>query len=210
MRYFSSLPSILNADQYGNFNVLTNLLIRTELIPNLATNPLLFYQYSIQDGDTPESIANKYYGDPYRYWIVLYGNPHLLDAQSNWVMTSNQFTSYLQDKYKTVAGGVDNVLSYTQQTPYEYQKIITTYDDTTQTTAIKTIAIDQVTYNSLSTSTTKQTFGNGGTITYTISKNALSIYDYENQLNESKRNINLINNSYASDIELQYKNLVRL
>jgi hypothetical protein len=125
-------------------------------------------------------------------------------------MTSNQLTSYLQYKYKTVAGGVDNVLSYTQQTPYEYQKIITTYDDTTQTTAIKTIAIDQVTYNSLSTSTTKQTFGNGGTITYTISKNALSIYDYENQLNESKRNINLINNSYASDIELQYKNLVRL
>ena len=57
-------------------------------------------------------------------------------------------------------------------------------------------------------STTKQTFADGSYVTYTTTKNVLSIYDYELQQNEAKRNINLINSNYASDMEIQYKTLV--
>jgi len=210
MKYFNSLPLIRNKDPFGNIHLLRNLLIRTALIPQLSKNPLLFYEYPTQEGDTPEIIANKYYGDSYRYWIVLYGNPQMLDPQSNWPLTSNQFLTYLQDKYADVAGGASNVVSYTQATAYEYQKVVTTIDSSTQTTVIKTVAIDETTYLQLIPSSTVQTFPNGSTVTYNVSKNALSIYDYENQLNESKRNINLINKNYASQMESQFKSLVKV
>jgi hypothetical protein len=208
MRYFDSLPYISNTDQYGNVTLLKNILLRTDLIPKLASNPLLFYEYPLQEGDTPEIVANKYYGDSYRYWIVLYGNPQIMDPQFDWPLSSNQFLTYLQNKYSAAANGVSNVISYAQATPYQYQKVITTVDSATGTTAIKTVAIDQNTYNSIMPSTTKQTFPNGTTVTYTISTNVLSIYEYENDLNEAKRNIKLINKNYANDMELQYKILV--
>jgi hypothetical protein len=208
MKYFGSLPLIRNTDKFGNVNLLTNILIRTQLIPKLANNPLVYYSYPVQEGDTPESIANKYYGDSYRYWITLYGNPQIIDPQGDWPMTSNQFLLYLQDKYAVAANGASNVVSYAQATPYEYQKVVTTVDSTTQTTVVKTVVIDSNTYNTLIASTNKQTFADGSYVTYTTSKNILSIYDYELQQNEAKRNINLINSNYATDIEMQYKTLV--
>jgi hypothetical protein len=41
-----------------------------------------------------------------------------------------------------------------------------------------------------------------------ISKSLVTIYDYENLLNESKRNIQLINSSYVNQMESQYQELV--
>jgi len=39
-------------------------------------------------------------------------------------------------------------------------------------------------------------------------KNALTYYDYENELNESKRSIKIIDKSYASQIESELLALV--
>ena len=124
-------------------------MVRTDLIPQLSKNPLVFYQYSIQEGDTPEIIADKYYGDSFRYWITLYSNPNIMDPQSDWPLTSQQFLIYLNDKYATAANGSSNVLSYTQGTVHHYEKIFTSYDDETQTTAVKSVEVDLDTYNNI-------------------------------------------------------------
>lgn len=209
MRYFNSLPLLKNTDNYGNTYSLRNLLIRTNLIPQLASNPLLFYQYELREGDTPETVANKYYGDSYRYWIVLYGNSTILDPQGDWPLTSQQFTVYLTDKYAAAANAAANtVLSYCTGTIHHYEKIITTYDDSTQSTVVKTVEVDETDYLVIVPTTQKQKFANGDTITYSLSKNAVSIYDYEQKLNESKRNIKLINSTYANQMENQYQSLV--
>jgi len=206
MRYFDSLPFLTTTNSNGTSYVLRNLLIRTQLIPQLAKNPLLVYTYALQDGDTPEIVANKYYGDPYRYWITLYGNSNIIDPQANWPLSSQQFILYLNDKYGEVSN--NNVLSYTYGTIHHYEKVVTTVDNSTQTTVIKTVEIDENTYNSITPFTTTQTFPNGTSLTYSVSVNAVSIYDYENNLNESKRNIKIINSIYANQIETQYKTLV--
>jgi len=209
MRYFNSLPLLKNTDNYGNTYSLRNLLVRTNLLSQLAGNPLLYYQYSMQEGDTPETIANKYYGDSYRYWIVLYGNSTVLDPQGDWPLTSQQFTVYLTDKYGAAANAAANtVLSYCTGTVHHYEKVITTYDDSTQSTVVKTVEVDQDTYNAIVPTTQTQSFANGDTINYSLSGNAISIYDYEEKLNESKRNINLINSIYANQMENQYQSLV--
>jgi hypothetical protein len=208
MKYFNSLPILSNTDSNGNSYLMRNLLIRTDLIPQLAKNPLVYYQYELREGDTPESVAQKYYGDQYRYWIVLYGNPDMLDPQGDWPLSSKQFLTYLQDKYSDVAGGKDRVLSYVQGTTHHYEKIITTTDNDSQTTVVKNVDVDQSTYNLIIPKTQTQTFPNGSSVTQVTSKTAVSIYDYENNLNEAKRNINLIKSSYANQMETQFKQLV--
>lgn len=209
MEYFSALPFLTTTDGNGNSIVLRNLLVRTGLIPQLAKNPLLMYRYAVQDGDTPEIVANKYYGSPFRYWITMYGNPQMMDPQSDWPLSTKNFTIYLQDKYATSANGTANVLSYTLGTVHHYEKVITTIDNTTKTTAIKVVEVDQDTYNSIIPLTTTSTFPDGSSITYTVEPNAVSIYNYEDQVNESKRNISLINSQYTTQIETQYQSLVK-
>jgi DNA-directed RNA polymerase subunit H (RpoH/RPB5) len=208
MRFFNSLPNISITDVNNNTNIYKNLLVRTELLPKLASNPLIFYKYSIQDGDTPEIIADKYYGDVFRYWMVLYGNPNIMDPQWDWPLSTNQFVVYLQNKYSAVANGVNNVLSYTQGTVHHYEKIVTTIDGSTGTQAIKVIEVDEPTYLSIMPEQVTQTFPDGSSVTYSVSSSAVSIYDYEVNTNQAKRDINIINSNYVTDLESQYNALV--
>lgn len=210
MKYFKSLPNLINTDYKGNAIVLKNLLVRTQLAPKLAKNTLVFYQYAIQEGDTPEIIAHKYYGNPFRFWMVLYGNNHIMNPLTDWPMTSRQFLIYLQNKYKDVAGGVDNVLSYIQGTVHHYEKIVKTIDNMTGTTSIKNIEIDEESYNSLMPFKQTQSFSDGSSVTYELSKQQFSIYEYELNENESKRNINIINSRYTTQLETQYQTLVNM
>ena len=124
MKYFNSLPYLANQDSNGNYYYLKNILIRTKLVSQLSRNPMLFYKYSVQDSDTPESIAFKYYGDQYRYWLIFIAN-EIMDPQWDWPLTNQQFDFYIKDKYAADAGGENNVLSYTLGTVHHYEKTIT-------------------------------------------------------------------------------------
>jgi hypothetical protein len=208
MKYFNSLPVINNQDSFGNVQQLKNLVVRTKLINKLSDNPLIYYKYTVQESDTPEIVAYKYYGDSYRYWLVLLAN-EALDPLWSWPLTSRQFGDYLKDKY-SAAAGLQPVIEYTQLTTHHYEKLITTYDDSTQTTVVKNVIIDEDAYTSLMEKTTTKSFSYGANITYTISKKSVSIYDYEDGLNEAKRDIKLINSNYVSDLETQFQVLMGL
>ena len=101
MKYFETIPKVVYTDEKKNSKIFTNLLTRTSIKPTLLDNPVIYYKYDIQDGDTPEIIAHKYYGDVYRYWIVLYVN-QILDPQWGWPITMNTFESYINDKYPSI------------------------------------------------------------------------------------------------------------
>jgi predicted CopG family antitoxin len=180
---------------------------RAELIPNLMKNLELFYEYSVQEGDTPESVAYKYYGDQYRYWIVLYCNG-ILDPQWEWPLNNQQFNTYIQDKYLTVATSEGKtVLEYTTTTVHHYEKMVISLDGNTLYQTTKNITIDEDTYTNLIEKTENVSI-NGVNTTYTISKKPVTIYDHELELNESKRNIKLIKSVYASEMERQLETLM--
>jgi len=198
MQYFDTLPKIINIDSTGNSKVMTNLLARASVIPQILKDPLLYYTYDIQEGDTPEVIAHKYYGDSYRYWIVLFAN-ELLDPQWDWPMTSMVFEQYLADKYPST-----NVYSEVEY----YEKVITQYDVNTQTTTVNKVRIDEDTYNGLPVTQTATYTLPTGPVTITTDRNAVSIYDYELNLNEAKRNIKILNSNYVDLMETQLKKLM--
>ena len=118
MFYFNTLPKIITPDENGNPILLTNLITRARLVDELRNNPMLFYEYAIQEGDTPEIVAEKYYGDPYRYWIVLLSN-ELLNPLWDWPLSDQMFLEYIDTKYKTDAEAEDKTpfaVSYTHLT----------------------------------------------------------------------------------------------
>lgn len=197
MQYFDTLPKIIQTDSVGISRVFTNLLARASIIPDVLKNPLVYYSYDIQEGDTPEIIAYKYYGDSYRYWIVLFAN-ELLDPQWSWPMTSTVFEAYMAEKYSS---------GNTTTTVYSYEKTLSQTDNDTNTVTINTIDINEDEYDTLLTNTRTYSIGNS-TVTVQTTKRIVSIYDYELELNESKRKINILNSIYVDQLETQFKSLM--
>ena len=206
MKFFRSFPKIL--DNKGNY--VTNLLVRTDLIPELMNNESLFYQYDTQEGDTPEIIANKYYGDPYRYWLFLYGN-NIMDPQWDLALSESNFNLYINSKYSAAANALNqSIIQYTQTTINGYYKTISSYDPVSQTTSTNDYQLDYDTYltipqhQQLST-----TLEDGSTVTTTITTYSQTIFDYEVSINENKRSVNILNERFAKDMENQLTTLLQ-
>jgi hypothetical protein len=123
----------------------------------------------------------------------------LLDPQWDWPMNYATFEQYLADEYSSI-----NIYSEIEY----YEKIITQYDVNSQTTYIKKVRIDENTYNSLPVTQTETYTLPTGPVSVTTERNAVSIYDYELNLNESKRNIRILNANYVDLMETQFKKLM--
>ena len=69
--YFANFPVILY-DAVGNFDfkVVTNLLRRVALRANLRDDTLVFDTYTVKDGESPEILAHKLYGDSELHWVT--------------------------------------------------------------------------------------------------------------------------------------------
>lgn len=210
MQYFDILPKIITPDQNGFPILMTNILSRSSIIQEFLNNPMQFYEYAIQEGDTPEIVAEKYYGDPFRYWMVLFSN-QLLDPIWEWPMSYSSFLQYIDAKYATEAADADlTPFEYTNTTIYSYKKIITTIENYTKLETIKEVSITQDAYNSLVETTTTYNIPGGTSCTVSITKKSVSIFNYEEELNESRRQIKLLNESYAGDMEQQLKELMKV
>jgi nucleoid-associated protein YgaU len=217
MFYFNSFPNISSTDYNGNKVVLSNILERVEVIPTQLNNINVFYKYNIKDNDTPDIIANKYYGDSYRYWMVAFAN-QLIDVQGGWPMPSNLFNDYIVDKYTSATANSLNipantvtsgqVLAYTQSTIYDYIKSVTTIDSiSSKSTTIKYI-IDAASYANVTNQTITKSFSGGATVTEIVTAYPQYIYDYEVEQNEAKRNISLFKSDYAGALEKQLYTLL--
>jgi hypothetical protein len=197
MSYFTKYPKVVTTQKDGTRSVMVNLLARSSIIQTLLDNPLLFYSYDVQDGETPEMIAHRYYNDSYFYWLILYAN-QISDPQWGWPLDRASFERYIVDKYTT-----QNPYS----TVHHYEKIISQYESSTRTTTEKKVTIDEDTYNGLIPSKTVYQFPTS-TTTITISKAAITMYQYELDLNESKRNIKVIKKEFAQTINSQFETLM--
>jgi hypothetical protein len=69
------------------------------------------------------------------------------------------------------------------------------------------IQVDANTYANVVESSVVKTLALGQTITVAVTKETKSYYDYEVQLNESKRRIKILKPEFVSPIEQQIKNV---
>ena len=102
--YFESFPTIIyDANGDGTVKDVKNLLRRVGLRTLIKTNVLLFDTYEVKEGETPEMIAHKLYGDSNLHWIILMIN-EVTDRYHQWPMTVPQFLDFINDKYDNPDG----------------------------------------------------------------------------------------------------------
>ena len=99
MGYFQMFPDTLyDAKGNGNYTVMKDILTRVKLVVSKKENILNFDYYNVQDGETPEMIAHKYYGDVNLHWTILVAND-IVDYYNDWPMSVQKFEKFVFDKY---------------------------------------------------------------------------------------------------------------
>ncbi len=98
-------------DMAGNnqYKLLPDILRRVKLRSGIRSGSFLFDNYDVKDGERPEDIAFKWFGDAEYHWVILMTN-NITDRYYQWPLTQPQFQEHLKDKYG--AGSEDAVHHY--------------------------------------------------------------------------------------------------
>lgn len=100
--YFSKFPDIIyDPDRDGQFQICKNILRRVALREKVRTNTLLYDTYDVNEGESPESLADRLYGSSEYHWVVLMVN-NITDRYHDWPMSTPQFLEMVADKYDNV------------------------------------------------------------------------------------------------------------
>ena len=185
MNYFRYLPKVaydIKGTSTPYYTEATNIMVRQKIIDAIKNKIVTLYPYRVEDGDRPDIIATMYYGSPSFTWLVFMIND-IKDPYYDWPLTTVEWESYMKAKY----GGLDTA----QSTVHEYYQIIraaTTNDtmvdnDSDINSEVKYI-IDSTTYDSLASG----------------SRGIMYKYNWEFEMNENKRNIKLIDDTFANQV----------
>ena len=178
MSYFIKFPK-MTYDIKGDKNrkLLPDILRRVKLRSKLKTETMLFDKYDVKEGEKPEDVAYKWFGDAELHWVVLMTND-ITDRYYQWPMNSVQFAEFLTDKYG--AGNEDGIHHYevTQDSgrtsgrgPSDYSHKVEVNSDTDNASSI-------------------------------------SNREYEERIQDKKRQIQLLNKSLLGDFVAEFDRLI--
>jgi len=154
----------------------TDITRRFGLSSLLRNNSAIYFDYEVKDGDRPDIIADKYYDDQTLDWLVLLTN-EIHDPYFKWPLSYENFTNYIRQKYGSVA--------VAQSTTHHYEKTIQAQSRNEDDTIIpkRTVIVDYATY-----------------LTDVANTRIVDTFSYENELNESHRNIKILDERFLSII----------
>jgi len=164
MSYFSQFPYLLYPSFKGN---------ESEIVKNLSVRVVnfiqqqdrtLFYDYTLLESDTLDSVCINEYNDINYYWTILVYN-NIFDINYDLPLNYRQFSDYIIEKYGSESSAMTNYKYFIKPNKYEAEFIEVPESTYTQTPE----AIDGV-----------------------IVRKAQSIYYFEMEKNEAKRKIKLI------------------
>jgi len=212
-KYFNYFPKTFytNSDRGGGgVDAVTNIISRFSFEKSFKDNAVVYYKYDIQDGDTPEIIASKFYNSPERHWIVLLMN-EIIDPQFDWPLDQRTLSRYIDSKYSSsdyadTANTSVSGLTWAKNASHiqSYFKVVTR-TSTDGTKIEEKLSVDANTYANVVASTATYTLNNASSITQTIAKQTQTYYEYEVEVNESKRSIKLLKPEFLNAIEDELK-----
>ena len=105
MRYFNQLPVIdYNlSGKNGNTKKVTDIFRRVKVRSKIAKNVALFDKIDVPEGDNPEDIAYKAYGDADYFWVVCLMN-NIVNRYYDWPLDEYNFQQFVADKYSNPDG----------------------------------------------------------------------------------------------------------
>ena len=185
--YFRRLPNLdypsllKNRESNTDFIQTKNLFRRTKIREDLFANFMQFDKYEIVGDERPDNVSEKVYGRDDLDWVVLLSN-NIVDINNEWPLSQLQLNRFLADKY----------------TPQELVSIhhyetLELRDSKNQLILPAGLVVDED-FN--------LEYLSGGQIKSTNSLvqgrpvRAVTFFDYENDLNDQKRNINVLKRDF--------------
>ena len=205
-KYFSYFPKTVYSLNSLDVDAVTNIVSRFGFEQSFKNNSSVYYEYDIQDGDTPEIIASKFYNSPDRYWVILMIND-IVDPQFDFPLDQRTIISFIDEKYSANANIGQSGIAWAQSNVKAYYKVETRTTISTDTELKNRLEIDANTYANVASSTSNLTLNDGNIIKIAISKETESYYDYEVEQNESKRSIKLLKPEFVSSIEEELRSV---
>lgn len=229
--YFDKIPKIkydINRSLVNpRYETVTNIFFRIRYIQEVLNNLSSYFTAELEDGETPEIIAEKVYGDAGAHWMITIAN-QIIDPQWEWPLDYDEFNKYLIGKY----GSIEN----SQTTIHHYEMIVTsTLSPDNIVNERKYIVNGEkltdnnmtVPYNYFTPAMGEDTPGefglqpgslaltqsvtnyniNGKTIKEVVRGQEVSNYDYESGLNEQRRLIKIVKKEYYQQILKEFNDL---
>ena len=185
--YFRRLPNLdypsLLKERESNtdFVETKNLFRRAKVREDLFSNFMQFDKYKIIGDERPDNVAEKVFGSSDLDWVVLMSN-NIIDINNEWPLTQFQLNSFLSNKY-----------SPQELVNIHHYETLELRDNKNQLILPAGIVVDE-NFN--------LEYLSGGQIKSTNSLvdgrpvKAVTFYDYENQLNDQNRNINVLKQEF--------------
>lgn len=106
--YFEDFPNFLYDYEINGkrqaflvTDITRNIRIRRDILANVT----VYDEYDIMDGETPELIAEKIYGDPQYHWVIMLANERF-DHLADFPLDQQRLNEYVETKYADEADGV--------------------------------------------------------------------------------------------------------
>tara|TARA_R100000152_G_C6731853_1_gene156435 strand:+ start:142 stop:813 length:672 start_codon:yes stop_codon:yes gene_type:complete len=186
--YFQQIPdfeyvSRLPDAKISDYIKVKNLFKRGELRPDIFQDLATFEKYQIMGDDRPDNVANKFYQDSDLDWLVLICN-NIINVQTEWPLMQRDFERFLLDKYETHAA-LEDVHHYETQ-EIKNSKGVVMLEKGLEVASDMTFSyydwwLDE-----------QQNITNSNTVT------AVTNYQYEEKIEDAKRNIYLLKTRYIS------------
>ena len=180
--YFNIVPNIAYDQKpisfpfsESDYIVAKNFFRRYKLNDDIFSQAVYFKKYAVEDGERPDTIAKKVYGNPYYDWVILLTN-NVINAQYDWPLSGYDLAQVIESNFDD---------PYSEIRHYEIREDIGTYT--------KGLRVDKTFYDG------QHKLNIGGSI---VTKNGneiaspVTIADYYHYENEKKREIYLLREKY--------------
>ena len=173
--YVSRLPDAKISDYITVKNFFKKGFLREDIFQNLA----FFTKYSITGNDRPDNVAFEIYQDSTLDWLVLMAN-NIVNIQNEWPISNTDFDELMLDKY----GSYDTLFNGI----HHYETL-----EVTDARGVKIVNAGLKVESDYSITFFDERADQMKTVTPTI---PVTNYQYEQKVNEDKRNIYLLQPRY--------------
>ena len=192
--YFRQLPQLdypsLSNDRKSayDYQLVKNLFKRAVLRDDIFNDVTNFEKYSVEGDERPDQVAYDFYGDSGLDWIILTTN-NIIHVRDEWPMSNRDFLTYLNEKYTSEE--LSNVHHY------ETREIRDESNTLIQPAGVRVKSDYSVTYVENDTVKTKSSI------------KMLTFLEHETNLNDAKRNINILKPDYVEIFLRDIKEIMR-
>ena len=110
--YFKNINNVgIDIDGSGNIDRLKNLTAKAKIDDSLVDNAAYYQTVEVIDGERPDQLSQRLYGNDIYHWTFLLLNPHLKNLWDDWPMKYSQLEEYCIQKYQYLAGDTDDDLN---------------------------------------------------------------------------------------------------